>query len=69
MRDNAAVTSVIALETIDPKPRPPERPLASDCCDSGCDRCVQDVYADELADYQAALAAWRMRHPEADAAG
>ncbi|HRO63791.1 oxidoreductase-like domain-containing protein [Thermomonas sp.] len=55
---------VVALDLLDPKPLPPERPLASECCDSGCDRCVQDVYADELADYEAALQAWRSRHPE-----
>jgi hypothetical protein len=51
--------------TSDPPPIPPEKPLASDCCDGGCDRCVFDVYAEELALYEAALAAWRRRHPEA----
>lgn len=58
--------AVITLATLDPKPLPPERPLASDCCDSGCDRCVQDVYAEELADYETALQAWRARHPETE---
>ena len=36
-----------------------------DCCDSGCECCVMDAYADELEDYEARLAAWRQRHPEA----
>jgi len=50
----------------DPPPVPPEKPLASDCCESGCDRCVSDIYADELAYYQAQLAAWRARNPGRD---
>lgn len=50
----------------DPKPVPPEPPLPSDCCDGGCDRCVNDIYADELEDYRQRLARWRERHPGAD---
>lgn len=49
----------------DPRPRPPEPPLPSDCCDSGCAVCVHDLYAEELADYRARLAAWMQRHPDA----
>ncbi|KAB2901704.1 MAG: oxidoreductase-like protein [Dokdonella sp.] len=49
----------------DPRPQPPERPLPGDCCDSGCDPCVQDVYAEQLADYEQRLARWRERHPGA----
>ena len=41
------------------KPVPPEKPLPSDCCDSGCDRCVHDIYAEELAHYEQRLAAWQ----------
>ena len=41
------------------KPVPPEKPLPSDCCDSGCDRCVHDVYAEELAHYEQRLAEWQ----------
>lgn len=41
------------------KPVPPERPLPSDCCDSGCERCVYEVYADELAHYERLLAEWK----------
>ncbi|WP_425481457.1 oxidoreductase-like domain-containing protein [Luteimonas suaedae] len=51
----------------DPKPAAPEKPLPSDCCESGCETCVYDLYADELAQYRAALAAWRARHPESGA--
>ena len=49
----------------DPPPTPPEKPLAMDCCESGCDRCVFEVYADDLAHYQAALAAWQQRQSNA----
>jgi Oxidoreductase-like protein, N-terminal len=46
----------------DPEPQPPERPLASDCCDSGCERCVFDIYDEEMAGYRVRLAQWRRRH-------
>jgi len=49
----------------DPRPIPPERPLPSDCCESGCDRCVFDIYADEVTHYQQALAVWQARQSAA----
>lgn len=49
----------------DPRPLPPERPLPGDCCDGGCDRCVYDIYADEVDDYKQRLTRWRERHPDA----
>ena len=33
-------------------PPRPEPPLASDCCGSGCLRCVNDIYAEELAEWE-----------------
>jgi hypothetical protein len=48
----------------DPRPRPPEAPLPSDCCDSGCDPCVYDLYNDELRLYRERLAHWQQRHPD-----
>lgn len=59
------MTTPIPLPALDPRPEPPEAPLPSDCCDSGCDPCVHDSYSDELQAYRAALAAWKLRHPEA----
>jgi hypothetical protein len=51
----------------DPPPVAPEAPLPSDCCDSGCDPCVHDLYTEALTRYRLLLAAWRARHPEVDA--
>lgn len=34
-------------------PRKPERPLDSDCCGQGCNPCVLDLYAEELAIWEA----------------
>lgn len=63
--DNAHMQPATQNFTDDPRPQPPEAPLPSDCCDSGCDPCVNDTYAEELAHYRQALAAWLDRHPEA----
>ncbi|MGM0589180.1 MAG: oxidoreductase-like domain-containing protein [Bacteroidota bacterium] len=41
-------------------PRKPIKPLPSDCCGTGCDRCVYAIYHDQLKDYQA----WLEEHPE-----
>jgi len=49
----------------DPRPVPPEAPLPSDCCDSGCDPCVNDSYAEELQHYREQLARWLERNPGA----
>jgi len=49
----------------DPRPEPPLPPAPGDCCNSGCAWCVHDIYQDALERYQAALAAWLKRHPEA----
>ena len=48
----------------DPRPTPPEQPLPSECCDSGCSPSVWDLYSEELAHYRQELADWQARHPE-----
>jgi len=61
------MTSPLTSADPDPRPQAPERPLPSDCCDSGCAVCVHDLYAEELIAYRQALAAWTLRHPDASA--
>ena len=64
--DHGSIPPTSRASAPDLPPRPPEKPLPLDCCESGCDRCVYDIYADELAHYQSALAAWRGRNPDRD---
>jgi hypothetical protein len=52
----------------DPRPVPPVRPTLDDCCQSGCNPCVFDLYDDALTRYETALAEWQARNPQADAA-
>jgi len=49
----------------DPRPSPPQPPAPGECCESGCDPCVLDTYAEELRHYREQLARWLERHPEA----
>lgn len=51
---------------MDRPPTQPEKPLPLDCCESGCDRCVFEIYADDLAHHQSLLVAWRARNPGCD---
>lgn len=44
-----AATASVASES--PVPPRPEPPLPSDCCGSGCARCVNDVYAEALEEW------------------
>lgn len=46
-------------------PEPPEEPLASDCCGSGCATCVYDIFDQQRAQYEAELRAWREKHRDA----
>ncbi|WP_061161949.1 oxidoreductase-like domain-containing protein [Caballeronia temeraria] len=48
--------------TDDPRPSPPECPLPEDCCQSGCNPCVFDLYQDALDQYSADLRAWEARN-------
>lgn len=49
----------------DPAPTAPEMPMESECCESGCERCVWTVYQEARRDYERLYAEWLNRHPEA----
>ncbi|ERM96353.1 hypothetical protein AMTRI_Chr09g35390 [Amborella trichopoda] len=36
---------------VPPPPPPPEKPLPGDCCGSGCERCIWDIYYEDLEAY------------------
>lgn len=45
-----------------PRPRPPQPPVAGECCERGCERCVWDYYRLAQARYAEAIAAWSAQH-------
>ena len=51
--------------TDDPAPIPPDMLLDSECCESGCERCVWTVYQELKMEYERRYAEWLLRHPEA----
>jgi hypothetical protein len=48
----------------DPQPVPPVQPDLDDCCHSGCNPCVFDLYDDALERYRTALAEWQARQAQ-----
>jgi hypothetical protein len=50
-----------ASATSDAAPEPPQPPEPGDCCHSGCEFCVDDMYQGELDRYRLALRAWQER--------
>mgnify|MGYP000667797896 CR=1 FL=1 len=51
----------MTLPSDDPPPEKPRAPAPHECCDSGCDPCVFDLYANAMEAYEADLAAWKAR--------
>jgi hypothetical protein len=45
------------------EPSPPPKPGDSECCGSGCDPCIWDLYREELERYTLELEHWRRLHP------
>ena len=45
----------------DPEPQPPPAPEPWECCQSGCQPCVYDLYWEACARFEAELAAWQLR--------
>lgn len=46
------------------RPTPPRAPEPNECCESGCDPCVFDRYAEAWERYEQALAAWQAQQVE-----
>lgn len=63
-----------AMATSDPlpspqqpaRPQPPVAPALDDCCRSGCNPCVFDLYEDALERYERAMAAWEAQPADHD---
>lgn len=49
------------IDKNNPRPTPPVRPDNDECCRSGCDPCIFDLYADALDRYQVALRNWEQK--------
>jgi hypothetical protein len=47
-------------------PVPPRVPEAGECCQSGCDPCVYDLYWDALSRYEKALGEWEAANGRLD---
>jgi len=45
-----------------PPPQPPVPPDGADCCGSGCNPCIFDVYEEAMERHRAALELWREKH-------
>ncbi|WP_168791277.1 oxidoreductase-like domain-containing protein [Paraburkholderia aromaticivorans] len=48
----------------DPQPVPPVQPDLDDCCHSGCNPCVFDLYDEALERYRTALAEWQAQQAQ-----
>ena len=53
--------SILTRVSYDPRPQPPEQPGDDECCRSGCDPCIFDLYQQELQQYRESLAQWEVR--------
>lgn len=52
------------LQGDDPAPVPPIEPELEDCCGSGCNPCIFDIYEQARERYQRELDAWNRRQAE-----
>ena len=61
MTTMTSASTDVPSENSDPRPQPPREPESWECCQSGCDPCVFDLYWAALERYEAALRAWEAR--------
>lgn len=45
----------------DPRPVAPLRPAPNECCSSGCNPCIFELYEEALARHEVELTAWEAR--------
>lgn len=60
----AQVSRELDDDVFDPEPEAPIPPADNECCDSGCERCVWTVHAEETAAWRARHAAWLARQKQ-----
>ncbi|MGH8600275.1 MAG: oxidoreductase-like domain-containing protein [Burkholderiales bacterium] len=60
------MTSMPTAADDDPRPEPPLPPAPDECCGSGCNPCVFDLYEEALERYRVRLEAWMQRHGGAE---
>jgi hypothetical protein len=58
------MASIRTVPDSDPRPQPPLPPQPDECCGSGCNPCVFDLYEEALERYRIALDAWMRRHAD-----
>jgi hypothetical protein len=58
--------SIPAAADDDPRPEPSLQPAPDECCGSGCNPCVFDLYDEALERYRVRLEAWMQRHGSAE---
>ena len=59
----------LASRAPDPRPEPPPEPGPDECCQSGCDPCVFDLYWQAYERYEQALTLWEARQTPQAAPG
>ena len=47
-------------------PRPPLQPSEEDCCGQGCQRCVHDIYEEEMRRYRRAVAEYEAGYTDSE---
>lgn len=53
----------------DPPPVAPEPPQEGECCGSGCDPCVYDLYYEAREQHRVAMREWERRQAQRAAGG
>ena len=63
------IVTTPSLPADDPAPEPPERPGDNQCCQSGCEPCIFDLYAEDMQAWRDDFRAWELRQASRKTAG